>query len=231
MRAELRGLSKDRADRVGQHIWAAGQLVDEDPALAFQHAETARQLAPRLPVVREAAAETAYASGEYAVALREYRALRRMTGTEELVPVIADCERALGRPRDALAVLKELDPRHTPAPVMIEAVIVEAGVRDDLGQRAEGLRLLKHVGSQGAGPAHARARLWYAYADLLLADGDRDAAREAFVTAASLDRDGALDTADRIAELDGVVLPEDFSVDEDAPADAAGQDHEEGNEE
>lgn len=210
VRAELRGLSKDRADRVAEHIWAAGQLVDEDPQLAYQHADTARQLAPRLPIVREAVAETSYAAGEYAVALREYRTIRRMSGADEVIPVIADCERALGRPRDALEVLSGLDTRQAPAAVVIEAVIVEAGVREDLGQRAEGLRLLKKVANQEVGPSYARARLWYAYAELLLAEGDEDAARDAFVNAGHLDRDGALDTADRVAELDGVVLPERF---------------------
>jgi hypothetical protein len=35
-------------------------LIDEDPELAYRHAEAARRRAARLPVVREAAAETAY---------------------------------------------------------------------------------------------------------------------------------------------------------------------------
>ncbi|WP_176761741.1 hypothetical protein [Tessaracoccus oleiagri] len=220
MRAELRGLSRARAEQVAAHIWAAGQLIDEDPQLAFEHAETARQLAPRLPIVREAAAETAYAAGEFAVALREYRAIRRMSGGDELIPVIADCERALGRPRDALEVLAGLDSKQAPLTLQIEALIVEAGVRADLGQRQEGLRLLKSALGRNAGPNQARARMWYAYADLLLAEGDEAGAREAFVEAAELDRDGLLDTADRVAELDGVTLPESFADEEpeDEPA-------------
>lgn len=216
VRAELRGLSKDRADRVAAHIWAAGVLVDEDPTLAFQHAETARQLAPRLPVVREAAAETAYAAEEYAIALREYRAIRRMSGGDELIPVMADCERALGRPRDALELLTELDTRTTDPAVVIEAVIVESGVRTDLGQRDEALRLLRKVAGQNVGPAFARARLHYALADLLLADGDEVGARASFVTSGELDRQALLDTSDRIAELDGVTLPNQMSDDDEA---------------
>lgn len=197
------------------HIWAAGQLIDEDPKLAFEHAETARQLAPRLPIVREAAAETAYAVGEYAIALREYRAIRRMMGGDELVPVIADCERALGRPRDALEVLAGLHRSQAPATILIEAVIVEAGARDDLGQRDEALRLLKNAIGHPGGPSPARARLHYAYADLLLASGESAAAREAFVAAADLDKEAALDATDRVAELDGVILPEHLDVEYD----------------
>ncbi|RRD47680.1 lipopolysaccharide assembly protein LapB [Tessaracoccus sp. OH4464_COT-324] len=214
VRAELRGLSKERSDQVAKHIWAAGQLIDADPELAFEHANTARKLAPRLAIVREATAETAYAAGKFEVALREYRAIRRITGGDELIPVIADCERAVGRPREALETLAQLVQNSVPPAVVLEAVIVEAGARDDLGQRAEGLRLLKRLIGRGVGPTFARARLYYAYADLLLAEGAEDDARAAFVEAANLDRAGELDTSDRIAELDGVTLPESMSLEE-----------------
>ncbi len=153
VRAELKGLPKDLAETVGAHIWAAGQLVDVDPDLAFRHAEAARRRAGRLPIVREAAAETAYAAGEYAVALREFRAIRRMSGGDELIPVIADCERALGRPRDALEVLGELDPKSKDIWLRIECLLVEAGVRADLGQTAEAMRLLQAAISRKVGPA------------------------------------------------------------------------------
>lgn len=212
VRAELKGLPKDLADTVGAHIWAAGRLIDVDPELAFRHAEAARRRAGRLPVVREAAAETAYAAGEYAVALREFRAIRRMTGSDELIPVIADCERALGRPRDALSVLSELNPATRDLGLRIECLIVEAGTRDDLGQGAEARRLLKAAIARNLGPKQAQARLRYAYANYLEADGDRAGAREWFTSAASLDPNGELNTADRIAFLDGVTLPEDMSL-------------------
>ena len=55
------------------HLVVAGRLIDE-PDLAYAHAEAARRRAARLPIVREAAAETAYAAGRFDVALSEYRA-------------------------------------------------------------------------------------------------------------------------------------------------------------
>ncbi|MBB1515681.1 hypothetical protein H5398_06800 [Tessaracoccus sp. MC1679] len=213
MRAELKGLPKDLADIVGAHIWAAGQLVDEDPELAFRHAEAARRRAGRLPIVREAAAETAYAAGEYAIALREFRAIRRMSGGDQLIPVIADCERALGRPRDALEVLTELDPKTKDMWLRMECLLVEAGIRADLGQRAEAMRLLQAAISRKVGPPFGQARLRYAYANLLEEEGDVEGAREWFSSAAALDQGAELDTSDRIAQLDGVVLP-DFTPDE-----------------
>ena len=96
VRAELRGLPKDLAEIVAAHLVVAGRLVDDDPDLAYAHAEAARRRAARLPIVREAAAETAYAAGRYDVALSEFRALRRMTGSPDYLPVMADCERGSG---------------------------------------------------------------------------------------------------------------------------------------
>lgn len=223
VRAELKGLPKDLASTVGAHILAAGELVDVDPELAYRHAEAARRRAGRLSVVREAAAETAYMAGHYDIALREFRAIRRMNGGDELLPVLADCERALGRHREALDLLATLDPGTKKLGLRIECILVEAGVRNDLGQRGEALRLLKAAISHQIGPKAAQARLRYAYADLLEREGRVDAAREWFDSAARLDPAGQLDVAERIAALDGVTLPEDFelvfSAEEDPEAD------------
>ena len=58
VRAELRGLPKELEAIVAGHLVAAGELIDTDPELAYAHAEAARRRAARLPIVREAAAET-----------------------------------------------------------------------------------------------------------------------------------------------------------------------------
>jgi hypothetical protein len=47
------------------------------------------------------------------------------------------------------------------------------------------------------------ARLFYAYADALLAAGRADEARDAFARAAEADTSGETDAADRLDELDG----------------------------
>ena len=210
VRAEMRGLPKELAHTVAAHIWAAGDLIDVDPELAYKHAEAARRRAGRLPVVREAAAETAYAAGHFDVALREYRAIRRMNGGDELVPVMADCERALGRPREALDLLASIKPQDPT--LQVECLLVEAGVRDDLGQTAEGLRILKGAISDRIGPRESQARLQYAYANLLEKSGKTEPAIQWFGTSANNDQSGDLDTADRIASLEGVTLPESMEL-------------------
>jgi tetratricopeptide (TPR) repeat protein len=209
VRAELRGLPKELADIVAAHLIAAGQLLDDDPELAYAHAEAARRRAARLPIVREAAAETAYAAGHYDAALSELRAIRRMTGANDYLPMMADCERALGRPEAALKLAKEARQVRLDPAQRVEMILVEAGARGDLGQSAEALRILAEAADQlhpPAAPPIALARLRYAYADALL---DRDASADArtwFQAAAKLDPHGETDAQARLDELDGLVL-------------------------
>lgn len=221
VRAEMKGLPKDLAETVGAHILAAGELIDVDPELAYKHAEAARRRAGRLPVVREAAAETAYASGHFDVALREYRAIRRMNGGDELIPVMADCERALGKPREALELLATAKTQD--AALRVECLLVEAGARDDLGQRAEALRILKSAISGRLGSRESQARLSYAYANLLEQSGQTEAAIQWFDNASELDTEGELPTADRIAALQGVTLPDSMELEANEPEDAEEQ--------
>jgi tetratricopeptide (TPR) repeat protein len=224
VRAELRGLSPERAETVGGHLLMAGQLIDEDPQLAHRHAIAAKQGASRLPIVREAVGETAYAAGEYGEALAEFRALRRMTGTDDYLPAMADCERALGRYPAALKLVREGLASEPEVPVQIELRLVEAGIRADSGQADEAVRLLQqeieNVGTRGT--KLSRARLRYAYADLLERSGDTDGAERWFVAAAGLDPHGTTDAEDRLASLRGVVIEFDDSddaSDSDEPAD------------
>jgi tetratricopeptide (TPR) repeat protein len=234
VRAELRGLPKELGDIVAAHLVVAGQLIDDDPELAYAHAEAARRRAARLPIVREAAAETAYAAGRYDVALSEFRALRRMTGVDDYLPVMADCERALGRPDAALKLAKQARGLTLDPALMAEMIIVEAGARSDLGQPAEALRILR-AGISDSGrsgfPRQAAARLRFAYADLLARNGSEDLAREWFGAAAKLDHEQETDAQARLDELDGLVLDLDetgLDVDDgqsgtDEPPGAAGQ--------
>ena len=203
VRAELRGLPKDLAAIVAAHLVMAGELVDEDPALALSHAQAARRRAARLPVVREATAEAAYAAGDWATALTEYRALHRMSGAGDYLPVMADCERALGRPREALKLAREAQQVALDPAMRLEMTIVEAGARADLGQVEEALRLLHEARTRQRAPKAAQARLAYAAADLHERQGQLGLARDAFAQALRLDEDEVLDAASRLARLGG----------------------------
>ncbi|WP_147675087.1 hypothetical protein [Nigerium massiliense] len=186
----------------------AGKLLDTDPQLAYAHAEAARRRAARLPVTREATGEAAYAAGEYAVALNEFRALRRMSGGEEYLAAMADCERALGRPERALALVREGLAAAPDFAQRVELRLVEAGARLDMEQPEEALRLLKNEieSSGGKGSRLVRARLRYGYADLLERTGDTENAERWFAATDALDAEGETDAADRLAVLQGMVL-------------------------
>ncbi|KGM17197.1 hypothetical protein N867_08940 [Actinotalea fermentans ATCC 43279 = JCM 9966 = DSM 3133] len=140
-RARLRTLSKENADAVARHLVMAGRLVDTDPEAAYAHAAEAARRAGRVDVVREAAGITAYRTGRYAEALRELRTARRLGGGDEHVPLMADCERGLGRPERALALAAE-HAHSLPAEVAVELAIVVSGARLDLGEPEAALAAL-----------------------------------------------------------------------------------------
>lgn len=216
VRAELRSLTAEHAEVVGAHLLMAGQLIDTDPELAYAHAEAARRRAARLPITREATAETAYAAGDFSTALSEFRALRRMTGGNEYLAAMADCERALGKPQAALKLVKEGLASQPEAAIEIELRLVEAGVRADSGQTSEALRLLKNgiesVGTRG--PKVSRARLRYGYADLLERTGETEQAEQWFDAVVRLDPDNSTDAADRVAAIRGLVIEYDETEDD-----------------
>ncbi|WP_234996483.1 hypothetical protein [Demequina sp. NBRC 110054] len=120
----------------------AGRLLDYDPERAYQHAQVASQRAGRVDVVREAAALTAYATGRFAEALRELRTVRRLNGSNEHLPLMADCERGLGRPERALEIAREEGASGLSAEAKVELDVVVAGARMDLGEGEAALVLL-----------------------------------------------------------------------------------------
>jgi tetratricopeptide (TPR) repeat protein len=221
VRRDLRGLQRDTADTVARHLVAAGRLVDEDPEHALEHARFARARASRIAVVREAAGIAAYHAGEWAEALGELRAARRMGGGHGHLAVMADIERALGRPERALELSRGPEVRELGQAESIELAIVAAGARRDLGELDAAVVSLQIPELDPARRDPWSARLFYAYADNLLAAGRESDALQWFVHAADADDDGETDAARRIAELTGEPLPDDdfaFDTEDEPPA-------------
>jgi hypothetical protein len=210
-RRQLSSLTKETADLVARHLVMAGRLLDEQPEQALAHARAARALGGRVGVVREANGLVAYAAGEWAEALSELRTARRITGEPDHLPVMADCERALGRPDRALLIAEDPQvPRLAPA-AKVEMMIVASGARRDMGQPEAAAVGLDVAALEG--PVRPwTARLRYAYADALLECGREDEARSWFARAAEVDELGETDADDRVMELDGIVF-EDHGAD------------------
>jgi hypothetical protein len=142
-RNELKTLSKENADGVAQHLVMAARLIEADPELAHQHAISAARRAGRIGVVRETLAITAYAVGDYALALRELRTYRRITGRNDQLPMMVDSERGLGRPEKALEEGRSVPRASLPVDVRVELAIAMSGARLDLDQKDAALTELE----------------------------------------------------------------------------------------
>jgi tetratricopeptide (TPR) repeat protein len=237
----LRGLDPRAVERVAGHLVAAGTLVDDDPAAALAHARAARDRATRVAAVREAVGVAAYAAGDYAEAARELRAYRRMSGDESYRAVLADCERALGRPEVALRLVAEALAASPGADESAELRLVEAGARRDLGEQAAARLVLEAALTEGLPGARldptmldsadaGRLRLASAYADLLAGEGEHALSVEWFTAVAAADPEDAVgalarlgieftDTEDEAAEDDeSAGAAEDVVADEGSEA-------------
>lgn len=202
IQAQLKSLPDKLALRVARHLVAAGLLIDSEPKTAYEHTLAARARASRLAVVREAVGEAAYAAGEYTEALAELRAAKRMNGVQDYVAMMADCERALGRPDRALALVRNAPKEKLSHALLAELTIVEAGARRDRGELDAALRTLEtsHINSKAREPWVARLR--YAYADTLLEAGRPTDALTWFHRTEAVDGEGITDAADRAADLE-----------------------------
>ncbi|MBA2473482.1 MAG: hypothetical protein H0V41_15060 [Pseudonocardiales bacterium] len=208
VRQELLTLSKGLSELVGSHLVMAARLLDEDPQLALEHARFARSKAGRVAAVREVAGLSAYHAGEWSEALAELRAARRLGGDTGRLAVLADCERALGRPERALEIARSPEARQLGTEESVELRIVAAGARRDLGQFDAAVIALQGPDLEEAGEEPWRARLRYAYADNLLAAGREQDAIRWFLSAAEVDVDEATDAAERAVELSERPAPE-----------------------
>ncbi|MEU6728893.1 hypothetical protein ABZ917_34745 [Nonomuraea wenchangensis] len=212
---ELRSLPGDLANLVGRHLVAAERaLEDEDAERAHEHTKVARRFAARIGVVREAAGIVAYRAGHFSEALSDLRAARRLTGSEAYLPVMADCERGMGRPERAIDLVRSPEAERLDRAGRIELTIVESGARRDLGQHDAAVITLQRLPElRDPQPRPWSARLAFAYADALIDAGQTEAATEWFARAMAFDEDGETDAAERYAELTGSVIED---VEEDA---------------
>ncbi|MGH3671194.1 MAG: hypothetical protein ACRDSH_11235 [Pseudonocardiaceae bacterium] len=194
-------LPKGLADIVGGHLIMAARALDDDPQLALAHTRFARSKAGRVAAVREAAGFAAYYAGEWSEALAELRAARRLSGGPGQLGVLADCERALGRPERALEIARSQEASQLEPAEAVELRIVAAGARRDLGQFDAAVVALQGPDLDAPGEELWRARLRYAYADNLLAAGREQDAIRWFLAAADADVEGSTDAAERAVEV------------------------------
>ena len=148
--------------------------------------------------------------------------MRRMSGDESWLPMIADCERGLGRPERALDLLAETDLGKLPEPIRAECLMVLSGARQDMGQKEAALAVLDTDLLRSRVKSVWSARLRLAYADALEALGRTDEAARWLALASASDPEGTSGAGERLAQDDGVELVDlaDVGIDPDAGIDA-----------
>lgn len=133
-RVELKTLSHENYITVARHLVMASMLIDTDPQLAHAHALSASRRGGRVAMVREALAITAYQIGDYALALRELRTYRRISGRDDEIALMVDCERGLGRPDRAIELGQSVDRSTLDTQQQVLLAIAMSGARLDLGE-------------------------------------------------------------------------------------------------
>lgn len=196
--AELRNISPKSADYVGKHLAAAMMaLEDDDAERAYQHAIAARSQGSRLASVREMCGLAAYFNEKWAEALNEFRTYQRITGDPHFMPLMADCERGLGRPEKALNLAKSPQVGSLDADTRIEFRIVISGARADLKQLEAALATLECPELHSKKQSPSLTRLRYAYANALEQIGRLEEARDWFVKTSLADSEDLTDAAER----------------------------------
>ncbi len=195
-RGDLLTLSAENAKIVSQHLACVNAYADSEPELAHEHAQAAVRHAGRVAVVRETAGYAAYRVGKYEIAIKDLKAAFRINGDVSIWPVLADCERGLGKPRKALELAGAPEAKKLQKEQAIELRIVAAGARRDLGEFEAAVVTLQTNDLNTENDSWA-VRLRYAYADALDAAGRKDEARKWFAKCAAIDVDEVTDAIER----------------------------------
>ncbi|MEN9714006.1 MAG: hypothetical protein RLZZ164_670 [Actinomycetota bacterium] len=178
IRVQLKTLTEENAERVARHLAMVSLLIDQDTELAQAHAMAAVARASRIGLVHEFAGAAAYANGDFAIALRELQSHRRITGSNEQIALIVDCERGLGRPDKALAEGRAVDRRKISGEARVNLAIALSGARLDKGEDDLALVELEIAELTPTKVHDYSAALFYAYSDVLEGLGRKSEAKK-----------------------------------------------------
>jgi hypothetical protein len=140
----------------------------------------AKHEAPRISAVREAYGVALYLDEQFAAALSELQAYRRITGRIDQNHLVADCLRALDRDIDQIAAAAEalIDDEQAPEDRRAEAVIVWAAALADSGDLGGARSIVRRfLERRRSGDAEHDLRARYLAADLAERAGDRGETR------------------------------------------------------
>jgi tetratricopeptide (TPR) repeat protein len=166
---------------------AVAAFAAEDYDEAIRLGEQAKHIALRSIAAREFLGLAYYRSERWSEAARELSAFRRLAGSTEQNPVIADCYRAMRKPEKAIEYCDEVLPGRVDEAVYYEAQIVAAGALADMRRMDEAIGRLEALDLRPEVARLHHLRVWYSLADLLERRGRYTHARELFEAVAAAD--------------------------------------------
>jgi tetratricopeptide (TPR) repeat protein len=198
---ELKGTARPGKGQILVQVFAeaATAFEEENLAEAIRLAEQAKHIALRSATVRELLGLAYYRDGQFKHAARELSAFRRLAGSTEQNPVLADCYRAMEKPERAIELCDEIEPS-VPEPIRYEGAIVAAGALTDMGRIDEAIARVEslELNPPSAGQHHLRA--WYVLGDLLERRGRFTVALNFFEAVAAADAEST-DAPERARRL------------------------------
>lgn len=221
VRVQFKTLSPENAERVARHLAMVNLLINDDPELAHKHALAAADRAGRIGVVRETLGVTAYTVGDYALALRELQAFRRISGSNDQLPIMVDSERGMGRPDKALELGRSVAREKLAPGVRANLAIAMSGARLDKNQPELALAELEIPELNPSKVFDYSPQLFRAYADTLEVLGKAADARKWWDLAARAERaisDKARGDDDIVQVVEEIQIPEPYAPRAERPA-------------
>lgn len=179
---------------------AVGAFLAGDFDEGIRLGEQAKHIALRSTSVREFLGLAYYHAERWKQAASELSAFRRISGSADQNPVLADCYRAQGKPERALELCDEVVSGEGDPSVFYEAAIVGAGALADMGRIDEAIARLEALELRPEAAEEHHLRAWYVLGDLLARRGRFTQAREWFDAVAAVDPE-LTDAPERAARL------------------------------
>ena len=179
---------------------AVAAFMADDYDEAIRLGEQAKHIALRSIAAREFLGLAYYRAGRWNEAARELSAFRRISGSTEKNPVLADCYRAMKKPQRAVELCDEIDLTAVDEAVFFEGAIVAAGALSDMGRVDDAIARLERLDLRPEVAEDHHLRAWYMLGDLLVRRGRFTQAREWFEAVAAADPD-ATDAPERVAKM------------------------------
>ncbi len=185
-------VGKQRGARLSERLAQASEALDRERFQEARRLATAiAKETPDVATAHEVLGLACYRLGLFKPAVRSLEMAMDLRPDPTMMPVIADCYRALGRWSSVIRVwneIKELSPSHE---VLAEGRIVAAEALADQGDLRGAIELMAPATKRAKSVREHHLRQWYVLGDLYDRVGDPIGARRWFSAVAEVDSEFA----------------------------------------